>query len=82
MSIASWNCNGKFREKYRNIQKIKADIYVIQECENPKKYMESDYNNFAKKLFWIGENENKGLVSAYHYFYKEKQGYETKNTFY
>lgn len=51
MRIVSWNCSGKFREKFKNIQKIKADIYVIQECENPKKYIESEYNNFAKKLY-------------------------------
>lgn len=61
MRIVSWNSSGKFREKFKNIQKIKADIYVIQECENPKKYIESEYNNFAKNYIWIGEKENKGL---------------------
>lgn len=61
MQIVSWNCNGKFREKFKNIQKINADIYVIQECENPKKYIESEYSNFAKNYIWVGEKENKGL---------------------
>lgn len=61
MRIISWNCNGKFREKFQSIIKISADIYVIQECENPKKYIESEYFKFARNYFWIGEKENKGL---------------------
>lgn len=61
MRIVSWNCNGKFREKFKPIQNVNADIYVIQECENPKKYIESEYDNFAKNYIQIGENENKGL---------------------
>ena len=27
MKILSWNCNGKFREKYKEILKYNADIY-------------------------------------------------------
>lgn len=34
MKIVSWNANGKFREKYKAILELDADIYVIQECEN------------------------------------------------
>ena len=61
MKIVSWNCSGKFREKFRNIQNVNADIVVVQECENPKKYIGSEYDDFAKNYIWIGENENKGL---------------------
>ena len=55
MKIVSWNCNGKFREKFNLIQKLDADIYVIQECENPKKY------TFLNNNFWKGHSNNKGL---------------------
>ena len=50
MKIVSWNCNGVFREDFKVVQKeIDPDIYVIQECENPKKEGNEfvDYNKFA-----------------------------------
>ena len=62
MIIVSWNCNGKFREKFKKIKKLNADIYVIQECENPKKYNNSEYSDFAINYIWIGDNDNKGLA--------------------
>lgn len=55
MKIVSWNCNGKFREKCKIIEKLDADIYVIQECENPEKY------TFLKNNFWKGHSSNKGI---------------------
>lgn len=61
MRIITWNCNGKFREKYSEIAKLNADIYVIQECENPLKYPKHNYASFAINHLWIGSNENKGL---------------------
>lgn len=61
MKIVSWNCNGKFRERFKQILKLDADIYVIQECENPKNYINTDYNDFAKKYIWTDENKNRGL---------------------
>lgn len=60
--IVSWNCGGKFREKFTEITLLDADIYVIQECENPKKYIKSKYFDFAQNYVWIGENQNKGLA--------------------
>lgn len=61
MKIVSWNCCGKFREKYKNITYIDADIYVIQECENPKYTKNKDYKIFSENCIWVGENKNKGL---------------------
>ena len=61
MKIISWNCNGKFREKFKEIIKFDADVYVIQECEDPEKYLNDNYPNFAKNSVWIGDNPNKGL---------------------
>lgn len=61
MRIVSWNCNGKFREKFKKIKELDADIYVIQECENPQCYAGTAYSGFAKNYIWNGENKNKGL---------------------
>ncbi len=61
MKIVSWNCNGKFREKYREIAKLRADIYVIEECENPDQQDDPGYRAFAENALWIGEKPSKGL---------------------
>lgn len=61
MRILSWNCNGKFRDKFQEVLAIEADIYVIQECENPAECSSTTYKKFADNYLWIGENKNKGL---------------------
>ena len=61
MKIISWNCSGKFREKFSLLKDLDADILVIQECENPQRYPKSDYESFSENFIWIGENQNKGL---------------------
>lgn len=61
MKIVSWNCGGKFREKFQDIIAVDADIYVIQECENPAECKSITYREFAHNYLWIGENKNKGL---------------------
>ena len=38
MKIVSWNCRGGFRNKIERIISLNADIYVIQESENPDNY--------------------------------------------
>lgn len=61
MRIVSWNCNGKFREKFCDILLLDADIYVIQECENPAESTCAKYRDFAQNYLWTGENKSKGL---------------------
>lgn len=62
MKIISWNCNGKFREKFKDIINEDADIYVIQECEDPARAKSDEYKEFAgDSYFWTGEGKDKGL---------------------
>ena len=62
LKIVSWNCNGKFREKFNEIIDEDADIYVIQECEDPSQSNEEEYREFAgENYFWTGHLHYKGL---------------------
>ncbi|MEA4946453.1 MAG: endonuclease/exonuclease/phosphatase family protein [Oscillospiraceae bacterium] len=61
MRIVSWNCNGAFREKQKIISSINADIYVIQECENPDISHDVECKCFSDRFIWTGENKNRGL---------------------
>lgn len=62
IKIVSWNCNGKFREKFREIIEEDADIYVICECENPAESNDEDYIEFAgDNYYWTGDLHYKGL---------------------
>lgn len=61
MRIISWNCSGKFRDKFQKITELDADIYIIQECENPAAYPSSPYFEFANNYLWTGERNSKGL---------------------
>lgn len=62
LKIVSWNCNGKFREKFKEIIEEDADIYVIQECEDPEQSTDEEYREFAgENYFWTGNLHYKGL---------------------
>ena len=61
MKIISWNANGKFSQKFPTILEEDADIYVIQECENPLIIDSEEYTDFASNYFWVGENQYYGL---------------------
>jgi exonuclease III len=63
MRIVSWNCNGAFRKKYSQVARLDADVYIIQECEDPKTVSEKDsaYTKFTRNQLWQGENKNRGL---------------------
>lgn len=62
MRIVSWNCNGKFREKISQIVKLNADVYVIQESENPKNYPNMLSSLLEYCYLWCGDRKNKGLL--------------------
>lgn len=61
MKIVSWNCCKNFKEKCKEISKLGADIYIIQECENPSKLDNTEYNKFASNYIWTGDYEKQGL---------------------
>ena len=62
MRIVTWNCNGAFRKKFEHISDFNADIYIIQECENPIDAKDKKYQEWAENYIWIGDNKNKGLA--------------------
>lgn len=49
----------QFREKYLRLPR--ADVYVIQECENPETSADKYYREFAANSLWQGDKNNKGL---------------------
>jgi exonuclease III len=61
MRIASWNCNGALRKKLDQLLKLEADVYIIQECEDPSQCQDSRYKIWAENYLWIGKSKNKGL---------------------
>ena len=60
MKIVSWNCNGAFRKKFSILNELNADIYIVQECEDPNKTDAASYKQFANNHIWIGHG-HKGL---------------------
>ena len=59
--LITWNCAGKFRDKYQLLQSLNPDICVVQECEVPKASRHEGYASFSANSLWIGERAYKGL---------------------
>lgn len=61
MRIITWNCNGAFRKKFEHITTTEADIYIIQECEDPSSSNDAHYKAWASNYIWMGDTKNKGI---------------------
>lgn len=61
MKIVSWNCNGALRKKIQKLSTLEADIYVIQECEDPKQTAVEVYRDWCRNYLWIGKNKSRGI---------------------
>ncbi|MDZ4070274.1 MAG: endonuclease/exonuclease/phosphatase family protein [Sediminibacterium sp.] len=61
MKIVTWNCNGALRNKIETLSAFDADLYLIQECENPELSINKSYKDWASNFLWRGDNKNKGI---------------------
>ena len=61
MKIITWNCNGALRKKFEYLSNLNADIYVVQECENPTEISDKEYKKWEENYLWIGDSKSRGL---------------------
>jgi exonuclease III len=61
MKIVSWNCNGALRRKWRFLAELNADIYIVQECEDPSLCLDTAYKSWSANHIWMGDSRHKGI---------------------
>jgi exodeoxyribonuclease-3 len=61
MRLISWNCQGAFRKKADLILAHHPDILVVQECENPDKYLSNPKIQKPVSHYWYGDSGHKGI---------------------
>jgi hypothetical protein len=61
MILVSWNCAGALRKKFHALQDLAADVYIVQECEDPAQCKSDAYREWAGNYLWVGKNKNRGM---------------------
>lgn len=56
----TWNCNGALRRKGHLLDRLEADVLVVQECEDPAEFGAA-YRDWAGNFAWVGDLRYKGL---------------------
>ena len=65
MKIVSWNCHEAFYNKYKKLENLDADIYVISEIRNPLSEGDEEYHEFAKNHIYMEYNSKSESNSNY-----------------
>lgn len=60
MRIVTWNCAGALRRKSATLDALRADILVVQECEDPAR-SDAVYAEWAGRYVWTGALQHKGI---------------------
>lgn len=61
LHVVTWNCAGALRKKWQALEPLKADLLIIQECENPAIANDHQYLEWAGQYLWTGASKNKGI---------------------